>query len=567
MASLSDKSALMQVIGGLMKEPIMLLDDKFIFTTKDFDEPIANMAFQVINNLFSQYKPETITIVDIDNYLQQYADTYAIFSKNNGVQYLKDCLDIVNLSNFKYYYDKMKKLSALRILKRDGFNIKELLDENEVNLAKEKKQLEKLDAMSVEEIFDFFIANLNDLTCDYIIKNDTEEGEICSGVEEVFASLEETPEIGYPLQGNIYNTIVRGARLKKFYINSSNSGGGKSRGMVGDACNIAYPEKYNHETKSWEIFGEGRKVLYFTTEMEKDEIQTMILAFLSNVNEDKILRNAYDDIEEKNRVVRAIELMKQYKENFIFVRVADPSISQVKAMIRKEVLKHDIYYVFYDYIFSSPALVNEYRGTGLREDVVLLYLSTALKDLANELGIFMMSATQLADKWKDWKGIRDYGLVRGSRSIVDKTDAAAISLLVTDEEHTMVDVIAKKLNVRIPNYVKDVYKVRRGKYNKVRIWSFFDFGTCRLYDLFLTDANYNLIDIVCDMYVENQQQATSQKIQSLLLEKEMEGIKPITNYHGQEEDVEEAKINNIIESTQEEEETVEEKKEDWSSLI
>lgn len=139
--------------------------------------------------------------------------------------------------------------------------------------------------------------------------------------------------------------------------------------------------------------------------------------------------------------------------------------------------------------------------------------------------------------------------------------------MVTDEEHTMVDVIAKKLNVRIPNYVKDVYKVRRGKYNKVRIWSFFDFGTCRLYDLFLTDANYNLIDIVCDMYVEDpQQQAASQKIQALLLEKEMEGIKPITNYHGQEEDVEEAKMNNIVEFMQEEE-TVEEKKEDWSSLI
>lgn len=249
MASLSDKSALMQVIGGLMKSPVILVDDKYIFTTKDFDEPIANMAFQVINNLFSQYKPDTITIVDIDNYLQQYADTYQVFTKNNGVQYLKDCLDVVNISNFKYYYDKMKKLSALRILKRDGFNIKEILDENEINLAKEKKQLEKLDAMSVEEIFNFFIKGLNELTCDYIIKNDTEEGEICSGIDEVLASLEETPEIGYPLQGAIYNTIARGARLKKFYINSSASGMGKTRGMVGDACNIAYPERYNIDRK------------------------------------------------------------------------------------------------------------------------------------------------------------------------------------------------------------------------------------------------------------------------------------------------------------------------------
>lgn len=132
--------------------------------------------------------------------------------------------------------------------------------------------------------------------------------------------------------------------------------------------------------------------------MEKDEIQTLILAFLSGVNEDKILRNTYDNPLEKERVKHAVDLMKEYSENFIFIRVADPSVAQVKAMIRKEVLKHDIYYVFYDYIFSSPALSNEYKGLGLRDDLLLLYLSTALKDLANELGVFMMSATQLADK-------------------------------------------------------------------------------------------------------------------------------------------------------------------------
>ena len=37
-----------------------------------------------------------------------------------------------------------------------------------------------------------------------------------------------------------------------------------------------------------------------------------------------------------------------------------------------------------------------------------------------------------------------------------------------------------------PNVVTDVFKNRRGRWNQVRIWSYFDKGTCRKYDLFIT---------------------------------------------------------------------------------
>lgn len=130
-------------------------------------------------------------------------------------------------------------------------------------------------------------------------------------------------------------------------------------------------------------------------------------------------------------------------------------------------------------------------------------------------------------------------------------------MLVEDEEKKMVDVIAKKLNVQLPNYVQDIYKVRRGKYNKVRIWSFFDFGTCRLTDLFLTDVNYNLIDITCDEYIGEDKSANREMVQNLLLEKQIEGITPITNYHGED----------AHEIDEEIEEIFTPKEVDWSDLI
>ena len=47
---------------------------------------------------------------------------------------------------------------------------------------------------------------------------------------------------------------------------------------------------------------------------------------------------------------------------------------------------------------------------------------------------------------------------------------------------------------KAPNQVTDVYKVRRGRWVDVRIWSYMDLGTCRKEDLFITDANFNPIE-------------------------------------------------------------------------
>lgn len=501
MAALDDKNATMQVIGSLMKSPLLLVDNNYILTKRDFETPLARNIFIAIHNLVLVNKLEVLTTVDIDNYFQQIEGSYENFKAQNGLQYLNDCIQISNLNNFNYYYNRVKKMSALRALKADGFDIKKIYNEEEFDLVKEKEQQERLDSMTVEEIFETFTKSLTDLQYDYVCKDDSEEGLIADGIDKLFESLQENPEIGIPLQGKIYNTIVRGARQKKYYLISGSSGTGKTRQMVGHACTIAFPERYDIENKKWVVTGKGHKILFFATEMEKEETQTMILAHISGVNEDKILNNNYETPEEKQRVYDAIKVMNYYKDNFIFVRIGDPSIGQIKTLIKKEVLKYDIKYVFYDYIFSSPGLLTEYKSLNLREDVILTLLSTALKDLANELNIFVMSGTQLNGNWQEFKGLRNQNLIRGSKGIVDKIDVGGISLPVTQEEHQVIDLLARKLGKDIPTQVQDIYKVRRGKYNRVRIWSKVDLGTCRTEDLFLTDGDGNEIPIVPNEYL------------------------------------------------------------------
>ena len=72
-------------------------------------------------------------------------------------------------------------------------------------------------------------------------------------------SLKATPEIGFPLQGEIFNTVSRGARLGKFYLVSGASGSGKSRTMIGHCCKLAYPFTYNTKLEKWVKTGSSKK--------------------------------------------------------------------------------------------------------------------------------------------------------------------------------------------------------------------------------------------------------------------------------------------------------------------
>ena len=70
----------------------------------------------------------------------------------------------------------------------------------------------------------------------------------------------------------------------------------------------------------------------------------------------------------------------------------------------------------------------------IREDVALGMLSTALKDLAVELDVFMRSATQVNGDLQEIKGIRDQRCIRGAKAIADKIDCGMVTAKVIPQE-------------------------------------------------------------------------------------------------------------------------------------
>ena len=264
-----------------------------------------------------------------------------------------------------------------------------------------------------------------------------------------------------------------------------------TRSMVGDACHIAYPIRYDSKVGKWVSTGSCEKVLYVMTEQDTEEIDTMILAYLTGYNEDVFTYGTFD--ENDPRIQTALDIMERFSDNMNYAKISDPCSSVVKNLFRRRNLQDGIENFFYDYIFSSPAMLDEYRDLKIREDVALRMFTTTLKNLAVELNAFILTSTQLSNDDDPKGGFKDFRNVQGSKAIINLADFACIMSRPSVEELNQISEFKKSFGYT-PNLVTDVYKNRRGRWNMVRIWSMHDLGTCRKYDLFITTANMKSVD-------------------------------------------------------------------------
>lgn len=487
---LDEKNITLQIFGNLLKNSSILdRTDKYFLTANDFSSSFERRLFAIILTLHSQ-GARSIGINDIENYLKDIPSTYAVWEKEHGLDYLQDAEDLSDEGNFDYYYNKLKKINLLKSLKRAGYDISEFYIEDPLS-PKYQEVNAHFEEVSTTDITNSFRKKLNHIENEVGINQENKVSHANDGARQLIESLKLAPDTGPRLQGKFFNTIVRGARKGKFFLRSAASGQGKTRRAVGDACFLSYPIRYNLQTQDWDWDGGTEKSLIIVTEQEEDEIQTMILAYLSGVNEDNILFSNYEDGEEE-RIQKALQIMDVYQDNLRICRMPNPNIEQIQQIIRSEVLENGIDFIFYDYIFLNPALLNEFRDLKMADHQVLGMMSAALKDLAVELNVFISSSTQLNAQGEDnTKGIKNESAIRGSRAIVDKVDMGCIVNRPTDEDLHVIEGLCSK----VPNSVTDVYKMRRGRYTQVRIWSYADLGTCRVEDLLVTDGKLNPVKI------------------------------------------------------------------------
>ena len=490
--ALFDRNAAMMIIAGLIKNPELVHDqENFKLTTNDFDNEFYKIVFGAIANIAAEGS-QNISPQDIDLYIGQFNKQYEVFKAAGGYEYLRGLqpfIDSMDSSKFNFYYERLKKFTVLRDLQKAGIETKEFYNP-EVDFMHLDKESEKLNNISVDDIVKTILKKVNKVEDSFVSRSVTTSQKAASGILELYNELKERPEVGKPLEGDILNYIVRGARFGKMYINSAPSGHGKTRFMVGNACAISLPKIEGDKVI---IRDDLAPVLFVTTEQQADEIQTLILAYVSGVNERKILYgNA--NFEEEQRILKAVELIKKYENNFIIEVIPDPSIALIRAKTIKHIFQNHVQFIFYDYIFTSPSLLVEYQQSKIREDVALMMLSNTLKEIAAQYDVFVQSATQLNERWEQTM-IRNVNHIRGSKAIADKADVGMITVKLEEvpEEKEIIEQLCKHAGIEIPNVVTDIYKNRRGELTNVKLFRYFDYGTCRIRDLFLTGLNHNIL--------------------------------------------------------------------------
>ena len=338
-----DVTAIMQVIGNVFNNPQLLdFTDKYTINDEDFPDQFHKIAFGTIFKLH-ELGVSQINLNSIADFLSSRPKSEAIFKQQKGEEWLLKVAESCTPSAFDYYYNRLKKFTLLRAYDNYGISVVDIYDPDDIlDTKKRQAQEDKLDNMTLTQIADLIDQKIDSIRMQYVDDVVEEAQQAGEGIFELIQSFKDNPEAGIPLYGPLINTVARGARLKKFYLRSAATGVGKSRSMVADACYIGCNKMYD-EIFGWIKTGPAQPTLYIATEQDLGEIQTMMLAFLSNVDEGHIIEGHYEGDEEE----RVREAAKIITSSPLYVEhLPDFSLQDVENKIKRNIRDHDVKYVF-----------------------------------------------------------------------------------------------------------------------------------------------------------------------------------------------------------------------------
>lgn len=509
--SLFPNTSVCSALACLMKKPTLIEESKIQLDKDDLytsnESKFYYIIYSAINNLFIDGMREEITPPVIDEFLSHYDDVYKTFSQNDGVEFLYHISETLsNPESYHRHATRIRKFTLLRELDRLGFDIHDIYhttSDEETNATMQAR----FENLTVDDIIEHYEKIVNEFANKFKIGYETEGGIAGENGLDLFASFKEAPQYGVTTCGKLQNSIFRGQLLGASMLRSASTNTFKSRTSLAEATDLAINKWFNWETNQWDNKGQSEKVLYITTEMEQEELEPTIWAYISGVKEEKI--KDYDLSNDEVKVIEeSIKHLNDCKSFHIeYVPKFDPTT--INAIIKKYVVQYDVDYVFFDYIHLNFQIMmdiaSKTRGMTTREDMILGIFAAGLAEMAKEYKFHLSTSTQVNGDATYSKKL-DQNVLRGAKNMADKFTKALIMSRPTKEDEKVIETILgqiKGVNKK-PNMIWHIYKNRHSKY-KGKLYLHVDFDTMRMEDLFMTNGKDEILKVKpTELYIKHE---------------------------------------------------------------
>lgn len=489
-----DTTATIQVIGSVYANPTFLENSNLI--DDDFPNDLHKALFGILYQLYHIHGITAMSEDIILDYLENKPKMTAFMKTNDGLSFLNKAKEVAEPGGFNLYHSRLKKMTLLREYAAAGIDVSFIYDDNNIlDLKKRAKQDDWLNNASLVDISDAIDKRVTRVKNKYLFEEGDESCQAGEGILNLIEEFELNPSFGVPFYDETFTTITMGARLGKFYLRSAATGLGKTRMLAQDAAFTACNRYYNSEYGGWINNNQSEPTLFIATEQDRAEIQSLLLSFVSEVDEYHIITGQYE-AGERDRVLEAARIIQNSPLYLEFL--PDFSLEDIERRIKYNITENNVSYIFFDYIQSTLKILSEIssaaRINNLREDNILALLCTKLKEIAVKYNVFISSATQLSGDLDT--NTPDQRLLRGAKSIGDKLDFGCHILPINERDRDALSNLQTFFQGgEYPTVKLAIYKNRRGKENNIYLFGYKRLGICRMDFIIATDWQYNLIDI------------------------------------------------------------------------
>ena len=490
------------LLGCLMKNPELLYNPSYPLSKEDFS-PIQmhKIIFNAIVKL-SLSGANIINEIEIDTLVKNYPAAYEILQDSDWLGFIDVVKELSSTENYELYYTIVRKFALLRDLKNSGFNITEYYDE----MMDEESQMAKFNSLSIQQILNDIELQGAQLRNKYDIHYVRDEIKAGEHTKELIDSFKDKPAFGALMQSGYLSTIFNGWNRGHLIIRAGPSSSGKTRCSIADLCQVGITHLWDEKEKDF-IPNQNYQspTLFIATEQDiQTEVEPMFLAAVSGVEYRSIINGTLSN-QEENRVIKAGEII--HDSNLTICSMPNFTSKSLDRKIKEQVELNGVQYLVFDYMEVQSELSAEYKNNSAvapRQDLILLSLTSDLKRYAEDYKVGILTGMQLNDSWKE-KSFIDESCLAGSKAAKNKIDCGSIliptSYLKKDlkviEPYCNRKHIGTGISVPYPNICEFIFKSRYGIYGdqRLKLWSYFDRGTFRRYDFFVTDDTNNIIRI------------------------------------------------------------------------